>query len=706
MSNTDKLVEIIEEAMLQVAEKDEKGIGQLINELTSYENTNLPDRIRDLLVENLSLILGDVDEVVSNPMLCKLLLLFTSLNIDTTQLRDALALIGRKNFPDYSDPAGLIRSLGIFDSSISSREIHSRWVRFSRLGVGCIVWHESYHLGEIIEIDAFSDLIFVKFVQKRHFSLVQILTSCSIAKADSTTSKLIRGGSETFNQDTDALEFCNEINSEFIPFLKAPEKVVETLLVPNLLNKVRYDAWRKGNSSKLTENDKMIQKRTWNNARGLEELRLYIKDLKSIKVNNDDEHHVRGLFLRESTKPLSKYYLSECFSLLWERCPSAPWLMELAREMPEDTVAWASMQNFHEVTCKLPIKLNPNWLTATAAAKGQGWLIEAIMNIPLRFWPSPKHPLMFDKGFIDHLYNQAKEYVKKGKASSDAAVWLWRQNQSDASEIFVNPIAIVKILNQTVRGDYIKAQKELFGLILGNSKFQGFLMLNGTAEGINNFVKVIKSTSIFNKGEQQSLLVKIVRQFPHAQSIVEERKKIVARRPQSKVTSYRSLEVRQKELTEIINVKIPNNSAAIAHARSYGDLRENSEFKAAKEEQRLLMARRSELESGIKEVIPTDFSDVCVYEKIIPGCCIEIEIDGKKPEQFHVLGLWDSIPERNILSYDTPLGRILIGKEVGDKFTTPQNLPGIVTSIAPISADIEQWVAPSDETAVEYAEAT
>ena len=226
-------------------------------------------------------------------------------------------------------------------------------------------------------------------------------------------------------------------------------------------------------------------------------------------------------------------------------------------------------------------------------------------------------------------------------------------------------------------------------------------MNHGSLPGIKAFVKTIKSTPILNKGEQQSLLVKIVRIYPEAQQIVEERRKVVTTRAIPKKTSIRSFERRRLELEEIINVKIPKNSAAIAHARSYGDLRENAEYKAAKEEQRFLMSRRRELEKGIKEIIATDFSDVRVLETVIPGCTVELTIDGSKEETYHILGLWDSNPEKNILSYDTPLGRLLIGKKIGDELTTPHKLTAKIRAIREVPLDIiNEWVHIPEEPAV------
>ena len=85
-------------------------------------------------------------------------------------------------------------------------------------------------------------------------------------------------------------------------------------------------------------------------------------------------------------------------------------------------------------------------------------------------------------------------------------------------------------------------------------------------------------------GEKQSLLVRITSIYPEAKRLVEKRKVEVKIGDMDKITSVRSYVEKQQELTEIINKHIPENTEAIATARDYGDLRENFEFKAAKDQ--------------------------------------------------------------------------------------------------------------------------
>ena len=139
---------------------------------------------------------------------------------------------------------------------------------------------------------------------------------------------------------------------------------------------------------------------------------------------------------------------------------------------------------------------------------------------------------------------------------------------------------------------------------------------------------------------------------------------------ESFVVSWESLEKRKKELEEIVSKKIPANSKDIAVARSYGDLRENHEFKAAKEMQAVLMRRKAELESMIVSAQGTDFSGVKGDVADI-GTVVEYQVDGEAPKKVTILGAWDSDPENGIISYQTAVGQALLKKKVGESADLP-----------------------------------
>ena len=73
--------------------------------------------------------------------------------------------------------------------------------------------------------------------------------------------------------------------------------------------------------------------------------------------------------------------------------------------------------------------------------------------------------------------------------------------------------------------------------------------------------------------------------------------------------SQKSFDLAKSEYEELINVKIPENKEAIATAREHGDLKENSEYKMARQDQDLLLARKNELEVNLSIANVTDFTD-------------------------------------------------------------------------------------------------
>ncbi|MBR4415530.1 MAG: hypothetical protein IKS67_02085, partial [Victivallales bacterium] len=86
------------------------------------------------------------------------------------------------------------------------------------------------------------------------------------------------------------------------------------------------------------------------------------------------------------------------------------------------------------------------------------------------------------------------------------------------------------------------------------------------------------------------------------------------------------------------------NADALEHARSLGDLRENSEYKFAKEQQSLLGKMRREYESSLVDLRGTDFRDVEVTDTVVLGSAVTVKFSGGRTETYYVLGLLDTVP--------------------------------------------------------------
>ena len=122
----------------------------------------------------------------------------------------------------------------------------------------------------------------------------------------------------------------------------------------------------------------------------------------------------------------------------------------------------------------------------------------------------------------------------------------------------------------------------------------------------------------------------------------------------------------QDELKKLTSQDRPNIIAAIAEARSHGDLSENAEYQYAKEQQSLIEGRISDLESSISRAEVININDIS-GEDIKFGATVEIEDDdtGKK-QKYQIVGEYESDIENQKISINSPLARGLIGKTKDD----------------------------------------
>lgn len=163
---------------------------------------------------------------------------------------------------------------------------------------------------------------------------------------------------------------------------------------------------------------------------------------------------------------------------------------------------------------------------------------------------------------------------------------------------------------------------------------------------------------------------------------------------QPKLTSFRSYRERQIQLEKIINEEIPRNSKEIGVARSYGDLRENYEYKAAREMQGLLMRRKADLEQMLSEVRGSDFSGSS-RETAGQGTSVELKFPDGKKQVYHILGEFDSDVKMGIISSRSKLAVALGAHRAGDSVEIPGENAGIncvIEKISPLSPEIKAWI--------------
>ena len=126
-----------------------------------------------------------------------------------------------------------------------------------------------------------------------------------------------------------------------------------------------------------------------------------------------------------------------------------------------------------------------------------------------------------------------------------------------------------------------------------------------------------------------------------------------------------AIAARRAELDHLAKVEIPANRKAIEEARALGDLRENFEYKSARQRHEYLSARVAALHRDLGRARPIDQGVIDASEVRI-GTRVELESENGKAWALTILGPWDSKPEAGIVSYESELAKQLLGRRPGE----------------------------------------
>ena len=123
----------------------------------------------------------------------------------------------------------------------------------------------------------------------------------------------------------------------------------------------------------------------------------------------------------------------------------------------------------------------------------------------------------------------------------------------------------------------------------------------------------------------------------------------------------------RKEYGELNNAKRPLVLERVSQARSMGDLSENAEYVAAREELSFIDGRPGELEELINQAVLIEENHHKGGNGTVKlGSRVFVNVKGKK-EEFTVVGEWEADPKEKKISHESPLGKALLGKKVGEK---------------------------------------
>jgi len=272
--------------------------------------------------------------------------------------------------------------------------------------------------------------------------------------------------------------------------------------------------------------------------------------------------------------------------------------------------------------------------------------------------------LLIHEGQMDQLKETLARLISQHTASSELLLWLAKDRNDSFADI-LGPEVFRAMLTAMERDQFNERRSNrLRDFILDDQELLVELIGSADLEVIKDLTRALQLSPSFDDMDKRSLLARIVKSYPAIQSLISGEQ---TKQETHLVVSWESLERRKNDYKEMVEKKIPANSKEIAIARSYGDLRENHEYKAAKEMQKLLMKQKSELETQLVRARGTDFANPRTETVSIGTIVRATDLEANQPELFTILGAWDSDPEKGIVSYLSPMAQAMLNHKVGDE---------------------------------------
>ncbi len=279
-----------------------------------------------------------------------------------------------------------------------------------------------------------------------------------------------------------------------------------------------------------------------------------------------------------------------------------------------------------------------------------------------------------EKGYEAPLNKFFLTGITQRSLSSETLVWLGKERKGLGSKVF--SLELSKAMLSAIERDHFdeanrKANRINDFLLADKEVIKDFLALGELAQARNFARQVMLSPGIEEMGKR-SLLARFIRVHPELEDIITERSSDKGEEEEETLlVSWTSLTEKRRTYEHLIQVEIPKNIEDISIAREYGDLRENFEFKSAKEYSLVLSRRRFDMERDLNRAKGTDFSDATDTLVSVGSVVTYVDLESGKEETFSILGAWDTKIEENIISYLSVSAQALMNRSVGDAVDLP-----------------------------------
>ncbi len=358
----------------------------------------------------------------------------------------------------------------------------------------------------------------------------------------------------------------------------------------------------------------------------------------------------------------------------------------LARDLHEDVESLEpssasildATNDYSQLAADLPAQYFKRYLDLISRTYPEKWhsMVEDLLRNSSGKFTSECINFMLEQEMEDRISYCLDRWLNEQTIKGPLLFWVVKNRASKKFSSIIDPLVTPRLLAAMFYAiDYEALQNAstrripLADLLSDDTTLIPDLLAASNVETANDLAQTLLLNQGFEDLTKKSLLARFIKQFPSVQGLlagqVDENKE-----EEALIVSKESFNKAKAEYEELISVKIPENKVAIQVARDHGDLKENSEYKMARQDQDILLSRKNELEVDLSRARVTDFTDSTAENVSIGSVVVLKEGTTSKKQRYSILGAWDSDPKNDVLSYKTPLAQALLGKEPGATVTT------------------------------------
>lgn len=353
----------------------------------------------------------------------------------------------------------------------------------------------------------------------------------------------------------------------------------------------------------------------------------------------------------------------------------------LARDLHEEVEALEpssasildATNDYSELAAELPALYFKRYLDLILRTYPDKWqpMIEDLLRHSSGKFTSECINFMLEHDQTERISYCLDRWLNEQTIKGPLLFWVVKNRNSKKYSAIINPLVTPRLLAAMFYAiDYEALQNAstrripLGDLLSDDSELIPNLLADANVETARDLAQTLLLNQGFEELTKKSLLARFIKKFPTVQSLLAGQAS-ESSEEDALIVSQDSFNLAKAEYEELIATKIPENKQAIVTAREHGDLKENSEYKMARQDQDILLSRKNQLEVDLSRARITDFSDV-TSENVGIGSFVELKQGSTgKTYGYAILGAWDSDPANDILSYKTPLAQQLLGSEVG-----------------------------------------